>query len=253
MNECEIFSKLRVPCGSKIVIRVDGRNFSQLSRILKFNKPYDNDFAKIMVKTALEFCKEFSPSFIYTFSDEINILLADIPFSGRIEKLNSVFSSFISGAFTRSLFEHFFSTISDEALFDKFSPLKPISFDSRVIPLSKTHVLEYFKNRQNEAWRNCLNGYAYWNLREDHTKEKAIEFLEGKKSKDLHDILFKRGINIAEVPSWQRRGVGIYKKEIEVEGYNPQTQKKVKSIRRKVFIDRNLPLFEEEFFKSLKI
>jgi len=249
MNKCEIFSNLKIPCGSKIIMRIDGRNFSQLSQRLKYNKPYDSNFADMMVQTSIDFFKEFSPQFIFTFSDEINILLSEIPFSGRIEKLNSVFSSFISGAFTKTIC----SDLKSKNLNKVLDSLKPISFDSRVIPLSKSQMVEYFQNRQNEAWKNCINGYAYWSLREDYGREKAIELLRGKKSKDLHEILFNRGINITEVPTWQRRGIGLYKKQTVIEGFNPLSNEMVKSKRMKLFIDKNLPLFDKIFFSSFKI
>ena len=44
MKECEIFSNLKVPCGSKIIIRADGRNFSGLSNVLELERPYDQVF-----------------------------------------------------------------------------------------------------------------------------------------------------------------------------------------------------------------
>ncbi len=234
MKECEIFSSLKVPCGSKIVIRIDGRKFSKLSRDLKFEKPYDDQFKDIMVKTCKDFFKEFSPAFIYTFSDEINILLSEIPFAGRIEKLDSVFASFITGSFT----------------INTCSIKRPVSFDSRVIPLSPEGVVEYFKQRQEETWRNCINGYAYWTLRNEYTKKEAMEILENKKSNQLHDILFERSINPAELPAWQRRGIGLYKKEVIVEGYNPIKDEKVRSSRRKIFIDDDLPILNTEFFSE---
>lgn len=238
MKECEIFSSLKIPCGSKIIIRVDGRNFSNLASYLEFKKPFDNYFTKIMVKTCIDFFKEFDPSFIYTFSDEINILLSYIPFGGRVEKINSVFASFIAGSFTKNA-----SKIID--LIEK-----PISFDSRIIPLSNLLVVKYFKERQDEAWRNCMNGYAYWTLRKEYDKKKAMSMLKNQKSASLHEILFKKGINLAEVPSWQRRGIGIYKKDIFIEGYNPLEKEKVQSKRRKISVDCDLPLFDEQFFKN---
>jgi len=235
MKECEIFSGLKVPCGSKIIIRIDGRKFSKLSRDLKFKKPYDEQFNDIMVKTGKDFFKEVNPAFIYTFSDEINILLSEIPFGGRIEKLDSVFASFITGSFTKNMSE---------------STKGPISFDSRVIPLSQEGTIEYFKERQDEAWRNCINGYSYWTLREEYTKKEAMEILKKKKSNELHDILFERGTNLAELPAWQRRGIGIYKKEVIIEGYNPIKDEKVKSSRKKIFVDDDLPIFNAEFFSE---
>jgi tRNA(His) guanylyltransferase len=250
MKECEIFSDLRVPCGSKIVIRADGRKFSHLASDLGLEKPYDQDFVKIMVAACQEFFQEFSPSFIYTFSDEINILLEKIPFSGRLEKINSVSASFLTGALTQQIFR-------DKRFCDHFKdskiPMKPISFDSRVIPLGPQEVVAYFKGRQDESWRNCLNGYAYWTLRKEYSKKEAVQILNKKKSHQLHDILFERKINIAEVPSWQRRGVGIYRKNVVVEGYNPVNQEDVLSKRLKPFTDWELPVFSEEFFSSKQI
>lgn len=235
MRECEIFSSLKVPCGSKIVIRIDGRTFSKLSHDLKFKKPYDKGFRDLMVKTGQDFFKEFSPALIYTFSDEINILLSEIPFGGRVEKLDSVFASFITGSFAKNLSK----------------PVKkPVSFDSRVIPLSKEGVVEYFKERQDEAWRNCINGYAYWTLRKEHNKKETMEILQKKRSNQLHDLLFERGINLAELPAWERRGIGIYKKEVAIPGYNPVKGENVVSQRKRIFVDVDLPIFSTEFFSE---
>jgi len=248
MNDCEIFSNLRVPCGLKIVVRADGRNFSRLSNDLGLKKPYDTQFVKSMVEASCIFAQEFSPNFIYTFSDEINILLSEIPFGGRVEKIDSIFASFLGSAFTKTLIKNLeVSKSSDDPL------IKPPSFDARIIPLTSTNLVEYFRMRQKEAWRNCINGYAYWTLRNEFGKEKAVEMLNQKKSSKIHDILFDRGINLAEVPAWQRRGVGIYKKEIYVEGYNPISKEKVLSRRGKIFVDWDLPLFQEEFFKDNSI
>lgn len=238
MKEYEIFSNLKVPGGSKIIIRIDGRKFSILSGDLRFKKPYDEQFRDFMIQSCVDFSKEFSPSFIYTFSDEINILLSDIPFAGRIEKFDSVFASFIAGSFTKNILN---AGKSIENL---------ISFDSRVIPLSTNLVIEYFKERQKEAWRNCINGYGYWTLRKEHTKEKTMEILKNKKSSEIHDILFKRGINLAEMPAWQRRGIGIYKKEVIIQGYNPIKKENVQSKRKKLLIDCNLPIFDAQFFSE---
>lgn len=53
-----------------------------------------------MVKVSKDLFNEFAPVFIYTFSDEISILLDNIPFNGRIEKINSVVASFAASSFT---------------------------------------------------------------------------------------------------------------------------------------------------------
>ncbi len=248
MKNCEIFSDLKVPCGSKIIIRADGRNFSSLSNDLELERPYDEHFANLMIDVCVDFFMEFNPLFVFTFSDEINILLSEIPFNGRVEKLDSVFASFIAGSFTKNLTKYLKN-------FNEFVPinLKPVSFDSRIIPLSGNGLVDYFKYRQNGAWRNCLNGYSYWKLREEYGKSRAVEILNKKKSSELNEILFDKGININEVPSWQRRGIGIYKKKVSINGYNPLNKEYVVSNRLKIYKDWDLPLFNEEFFKNTLI
>ena len=94
MKEYEVYGDLKVPVNSRIILRLDGRSFHSLAKNLNLEKPYDEDFAGLMVKVSKDLFNEFAPVFIYTFSDEISILLDNIPFNGRIEKINSVVASF---------------------------------------------------------------------------------------------------------------------------------------------------------------
>jgi len=243
MKECEIYSDLKIPCSSKIVVRADGRNFHRLARELALEKPYDKNFANLMARVGMDIFQEFSPILVYIFSDEINILLGEIPFAGRVEKIDSVFSGFISSSFTHNL-------LMNNQDHEQLSG--PISFDSRIVPLSTEMVVRYFQKRQSAAWRNCLNGYAYWTLRDEHSSQKAVQILRKLKIKDLNDLLFNKGIKISELPSWQRRGMGIYRKDVEVAGFNPVEQKNVISIRKKAFVDWKLPRFGSDFFEGLE-
>jgi tRNA(His) 5'-end guanylyltransferase len=43
------------------------------------------------------------------------------------------------------------------------------------------------------------------------------------------------------LPSWQKRGIGLYWEIYEKEGFNPITKEKVKSTRRRIKIDYDLP------------
>lgn len=243
MKECEIFSSLKVPCTSNVVVRLDGRNFSQLSRKLEFEKPYDPNFMRIMAESASLLFQEFNPKFMFIFSDEISLILGEIPFAGRVEKIDSVMASFLSGAFTSKI-------MGKDDFREKMKKTSPVSFDSRVIPLSSGGVVDYFQWRQMEAWRNCLNGYSYWKLREDHSKEDAMAMLHKKNSRQLHDLLFHEDIKLTEIPAWQRRGVGIYKKEFTVPGFNPMLKEKTVTHRRKTYVDWELPLFNDKFFRT---
>ena len=48
-----------------------------------------------------------------------------------------------------------------------------------------------------------------------------------------------------EVPSWQKRGMGVYWENYEKQGYNPITGKEETAERRALKVDDELPLREE--------
>lgn len=240
MKDYEIYSNLKVPIGSKIILRLDGRNFHNLANKLTLEKPYDENFSKLMINVCTDIFNEFSPKFIYTFSDEINILLSEIPFSRRIEKINSVFSSLASSSFTLHLNDYFNM---------KENPL--ISFDSRIIPMSQEDIPKYFKWRQDESWRNCVNGYGIWTLKNKFSDEKANEKIKGLKSKDIHNLLFNNGINLNNIPNWKKRGIGLYKKDKKIEGFNPKTNQKTISYRNYLYEDYSLEIFSQDFFNEI--
>jgi len=259
MKDYETYSNFKVPKSSRIILRLDGRGFHNLSLKLNFKKPYDLYFSKSMVGVAKDIFKEFSPLFIYTFSDEINILLSTIPFSSRIEKLNSVFPSLASSSLTLHLQENL--AINNQNLDSKTNSLDnnytldfPVSFDSRIIPLAIDDVYNYFKWRQNEAWRNYVNSYGYWALREDFSKEKSTERLKGMTLSDIHEFLYsKKGINLNKNPDWQKRGIALYKKKKTVVGIDPMTKKEESSFRNFLFVDKKLSILDENFFKNIGI
>ncbi len=230
MKRREIYSDLY--CVPPVIVRVDGRNFKHVLSRMGFEKPYDMVFASAMADAVELFFKHsgLSPLFAYTFSDEISLYFNELPFDGRIEKLDSVIASFISSALTLLL-----------------KPGEPLSFDSRIIPIHENLIEEYLVWRQAEAWRNCINSHAHYTLLREGMDEKgASELLRSKKSGQMHELLFQRGTNIAAVPSWQRRGIMVLREKYEVEGFNPYMQEETLAIRTRVKQDWELPLFKSE-------
>ena len=230
MKRREIYSDLR--CIPPVIVRIDGRNFKNALSRMGFEKPYDEKFTSAIVKAIETFFKKsgLSSVFAYTFSDEISFFFRDDAFDGRIEKLDSTIPSYISSAFSMVL-----------------DLEEPVSFDSRIIPIHEEDVREYLIWRQDEAWRNCINSYAYYTLiSEGMEEQEAARMLKNKGEPDLHELLFERGINISKVPTWQRRGIVVMKKEIEIEGFNPQLNVETTSTRTKVFAEYEIPLFSSE-------
>jgi tRNA(His) guanylyltransferase len=56
-----------------------------------------------------------------------------------------------------------------------------------------------------------------------------------------NELLFQRGINFNDLPAWQRRGTAVFWRNVEQEGRNSKTGKTVRSTRRRVFVDEDLP------------
>ncbi|MEM1566406.1 MAG: tRNA(His) guanylyltransferase Thg1 family protein [Candidatus Bathyarchaeia archaeon] len=231
LTKNEIFSKTSVPHETSFFVRLDGWKFKRLSETVGVEKPFDERFAKCLVNAGRTlFEKGFSPALVYVASDELNILfLGDAPFRGRVEKIDSVMPSLVSAAFALQLKKMFGKTDS-------------VAFDSRIVIVpSENAVISYLAWRQTNAWRNHNNAYAYWLFRKmDYKPLEAAKKLKGMKTEEIHETLFRHGINLAETPAWQRRGILLYKKPVSKMVGGQEV------VRWKVEEDWNLPLFNKE-------
>lgn len=191
----EWFHSLTVPPGVWTVVRVDGRSFSKFTEE-RFEKPFDAKFSALMEQAARALLAEFGARYVYTESDEISALFdPSFDLFGRsVEKIVSLTAGVASAAFSLAAGE-------------------PAVFDSRVwIGADVEAVVDYFSWRQADAARCALNGWCYWTLRgEGKTRPEATKELERSTFSDRNELLFRRGINFAELPAWQRRGVGLWR------------------------------------------
>lgn len=229
-KDYEQFSSLKTVHNMPVILRADGRYFSKYTKQLKLEKPFDERLRDIFINVSRDLMAEFNPRYIYTFSDEINILLEDVPFNGRIEKLDSVFASFIASSFMKHLMKS-----SDKFSVD-IDTLKIPSFDCRII-MAYDNIKDYFKARQNEAWRNCLNSYAQAILNKNHSSKHTAEILYKLNKSEINDLIYENGINIAHVPTWHKRGVAVYKIQKESVGINPKTGQKNISMKNIIYTD----------------
>jgi len=227
MEEREIFGNLSIV--PPIFVRLDGRAFHRLAKRLRLSRPFDDGFSQAMARVSSQLLAEsgLSPLFAFTFSDEISLYFPDLPFRGRVEKIDSVLASFAASSLTLAL-----------------SADQPLAFDARVIVASPGYAVEYLCGRQQEAWRNHLNAYCQEALTgEGIPPGEAAARLSGMRSEELHEFMFSRGVNLAKTPAWQRRGVLVYRREEEKSGFDPCAGEPVETVRRVVTIDRDLPVF----------
>ena len=212
-----------------LVARLDGRGFTRLTKeICKFKAPFDETFRDLMVETvkALMDCG-FKITYGFTESDEISLLFSpdEDAFGRKVRKYNSTLAGEASAAFSLALG-------------------RTATFDCRIVPLPNIEkVQDYFLWRQEDAHRNSLNSHCYWLLRkEGKTARQATSELEGKSVSYKNELLFSRGINYDQLPSWQKRGVGLWKEPYEKQGFNPISKTTETTIRNRIKIEYELPI-----------
>ena len=218
-----------------MVVRLDGINFTRNVERANLIKPFDRLFGALMSDATVELFRGagFQVVYGYTMSDEISLLIhpMDDTYGRKVRKILSCVAGQTSALFQRLMDQNF---AYPEGLF---------AFDARISVLPHEQaVVDYFRWRQAEATRNCINAYCYWKLREEgKNKREATSELRGKSFSELNEFLFQREINFNDIPLWQRRGFGHYFEVYRKFGKNKKTKKKEMSLRRRVCQDSRLP------------
>ena len=57
-----------------------------------------------------------------------------------------------------------------------------------------------------------------------------------------NELLFQRGINFDQLPSWQKRGVGLVWENLQKVGLNPKTGEEKTVLRRRLSANFELPM-----------
>jgi len=218
--------------GIFIVARLDGRNFTRLTKeVHAFDRPYDERFRDYMVGTVQHLMScGFNVVFGYTQSDEISLLFSrdETSFGRKLRKFNSVLAGEASAKFSLLL--------GDVGVFDCRVSQLPLPED----------VVDYFRWRHEDAHRNALNAHCYWRLRDEGLSVgAATSALKGKSVAEKNELLFSRGINFNDLPAWQKRGVGLYWESYEKEAENPKTGKRVTATRRRIKTNLELPMKDD--------
>jgi tRNA(His) 5'-end guanylyltransferase len=202
----EINMLTRVP----IIIRVDGKNFSNWTKKNKFEKPFDlvfseaMSFAMIEAASKIEGCK-----FGYTQSDEMLFILRNdqslesVPwFNNRIQKICSITSSIVTANFN--------SYFNNKCL---------AYFDTRVFPVPDINeTINCVIWRQNDAVKNSISCSCYYEVAKFVGKKTTRKLMHGLNQNKQQELLFsKAGINWNNYPISLKRGICCYKIKTEKE------------------------------------
>lgn len=224
-----------------MVARLDGKGFTKLTKTT-FNKPFDelfNDHMRTVVK-ALILNHGFSFIYGYTQSDEISLLfnVKEDTFNRKLRKLNSVLAGIASTEFTYT------------------AKLKG-SFDCRICQLPTIELVQdYFSWRQEDAYRNSINAYIYWSLRNsNYSARKATSLLNGLNKNSKLELLLSKGINFNSIEPWHKRGVEFYFNTYMKEGWNPIIKETTLTLRKELIENDKLTFGQEyrDFIRNLII
>ena len=218
--------------GIYVVARLDGHSFTRLTKKeWDLEKPFDITFRDAMIQTTRHLMDcGFRMIYGYTQSDEISMLfhLKDDTFGRKERKLVSILASEASVAFSMNT--------GHAAV-----------FDNRLVPLPNAdNVIDYFRWRQEDAHRNSLNSHCYWTLRKAGvSSDDAQKRMSGTSNSEKNEILFEHGINYNDLPLWQKRGVGMYYRNEQRQGFNPVTNETTTYTRRSLHLDLELPIGQD--------
>jgi tRNA(His) guanylyltransferase len=193
-------------CGIKlipripVIARLDGKGFSKFTKGLK--RPYDERLSNLMIETAKYLVKETNANCGYTQSDEITLMWytdkidASIYFDGRLFKMLTDLSAMASVFFNRKLGEY----LPEKA--DKMP-----RFDSRVYNVpTLDEAVNSFLWREQDATKNSISMAAqhYYSHSE----------LMGKNGSDKQEMLFQKGVNWNDYPTFFKRGTYVQRKRV---------------------------------------
>jgi len=190
-----------------IVIRLDGRSFSSYTS--KMNRPFDERMVRAMVETTKALVKETNAVVGYTQSDEITLILysdnfdSQIWFDGKKNKTISCLASLCSVTF----FKEIVSRIPE-----KMDGPVP-TFDCRAFNVpNKVEAVNSVLWREIDATKNAISMAArhYYSHSE----------IDGKTGSEKQELLFAKGINFNDYPSFFKRGTFIQRKKT-VRKYTP--------------------------------
>ena len=180
-----------------VIVRLDGRAFHSFTKGLK--RPYDIGMSRLMIDTT-KYLVEITNAVIgYTQSDEITLILysstfaSQIYFDGRRDKINSILSA------SASVFFNKYNKLNDKTgLFDCRSYQVP----------NRVEAINTLIWREQDATRNSIQmaGQSVYSHKE----------LQGKSCNEIQEMLWQKGINWNEYPSFFKRGTYYQRKYNDV-------------------------------------
>lgn len=197
MKKYENVTNTRLVPRLPIIVRIDGRAFHTFCR--NMNRPYDCFMSSLMLETTKYLVDESNAVIGYTQSDEINLILyngnpqSESMFDGRTQKLCSILAALATAKFNRRIFDYF-----DEKNYITSFPV----FDCRVFNVPcKSEAVNVLVWRELDATRNSITMAAQ--------SQYSHNELMNKNTDQMQEMLFQKGINWNDYPTFFKRGTYV--------------------------------------------
>jgi tRNA(His) guanylyltransferase len=200
VKKYEEVTRYRLTPRSPVFLRVDGRAFHTWTKRQQCTKPYDLVLIEAMI-AATKFTAHTMSGFklAYTQSDEATFMITDYDrletqgwFDYNLSKLISITAS----AFTLSFNANFFASFGGQ--YDEYDGA---TFDCRAFTVPEDDAANVFLWRQKDWVRNSVQMLA-----QSHFSHKQ---LHGKNQADMHDMLYEKGVNWADLDPVVKNGAYI--------------------------------------------
>lgn len=181
-----------------ICARIDGKCFSRFTKDMA--RPYDERMSRSMIETTKFLVDETCAAIGYTQSDEISLVyhgrthIRNSFFDGKFQKVCSVLASMATAKFNEAISRH-------------FPGIGPAFFDCRVwqVP-TQDEAANAILWRELDATKNSISMSArhYYSHKELH----------GKTGSEMQELLFAKGVNFNNYPSFFKRGTYIRREPV---------------------------------------
>lgn len=234
MRSYEVHACETIPNEKYIIVRLDGRGFSKLTKNM-FEKPFDDKFRDLMASAVKHLMSDsgFKIKYGYTQSDEISLLFdtSDVSFGRRYYKIITTLAGDCSAYFSLQM-----RKVLNEDVIGSFD-CKLYAFDTL------DEVFTYFIWRQRDASRNSLNICTYWTLINDGVKVGATaRQIEQLSYNGKIDTLREHNVDFDQLDSWKKYGMGFHFEQVDKEGFNPIKNEVVISKRNVIMENKVLPI-----------
>lgn len=233
MKAYEQATRTVLPRRLPIIIRVDGKGFSNYTKLLP-GKPFDRNFISVMESTATALCLEIQGAQLaYVQSDEISVLVhgykkfeSEPWFGNQVQKMVSVAAAVASATFTAKSWRMWSKlAVHDTDATPSLDDIEPAYFDARAFVMPESDVTNYFLWRQRDGLRNSIQMFARSHF--SHSE------LHKKGTNEMTEMCKAKGHDWHKLPPSQRNGRVVHRESKLVEG----------ALRSHFIVDTNVPLF----------